>query len=180
MCSQWSPHIISGPSHTWGNSLQLKAYLLLSCLTMDPHSMVRNSGSLPMILTSCTPHHHPISINPMDSSRPWWRKSRMPTRKLMVLPMLKLEHYFSYVTHPSHQIFPPQQKFYMDQDHQNVSIYPRFGRNSFNFRENKENFDKVYRAKGLCVPKVKEKVQMFQNKQGTGPLKWTTGPGPQW
>ena len=28
-------------------------------------------GSLPMNLTSCTPHHHPISINPMDSSRLW-------------------------------------------------------------------------------------------------------------
>ena len=70
----------------------------------------------------------------------------MPTRKLMVLPMLKLEHYFSYVIHPSHQIFLPQQKFYMDvlhkeqffQDHQNVSIYPRFGRNSFNFRKNRK------------------------------------------
>ena len=39
----------------------------------------------------------------------------------------------------------------------------------------KENFDKAHRAKDLCVLKVKEKVQMFQNKQGTGLLKWTTG-----
>ena len=70
----------------------------------------------------------------------------MPTRKLMVLPMLKLEHYFSYVIHPSCQIFLPQQKFYMDvlhkeeffQDHQNVSIYHRFSRNSFNFRKNRK------------------------------------------
>ena len=36
-----------------------------------PHSMARNSGSLPMNLTSCTPHHHPISINLMDSLRLW-------------------------------------------------------------------------------------------------------------
>ena len=39
----------------------------------------------------------------------------------------------------------------------------------------KENFDKDHRAKDLHVLKVKEKVQMFRNKQGTGPLKWTTG-----
>ena len=39
----------------------------------------------------------------------------------------------------------------------------------------KENFDKAHRAKDLCVLKVKENAQMFQNKQGTGPLKWTTG-----
>ena len=108
----------------------------------------------------------------------------MPTRKLMVLPVLKLEHYSSYMINPSHQIFLPQQKFYMDilhkeqffQDHQNMSIYPRFGRNSFNFRKKqKENFNKAHRAKDLHVLKVKEKVQMFWNKQGTGPLKWTTG-----
>ena len=36
-----------------------------------PHSMVRSLGSLPMTLTLCTPHHHPISINPMDSLRLW-------------------------------------------------------------------------------------------------------------
>ena len=36
-----------------------------------PYSMVRNLGSLPVNLTLCTPHHHPISINPMDSLRLW-------------------------------------------------------------------------------------------------------------
>ena len=112
---------------------------------MDPHSMVRNLGSLPMNLTLCTPHHHPISINPMDSLSLWWRKSRMPTRKLMAPPMLRLEHYFSYVTHPSQQIFHLQQRFYMAvlhkeqffQDHQNVSIYVRFGRDSSNFKKDR-------------------------------------------
>ena len=39
----------------------------------------------------------------------------------------------------------------------------------------KENFDKAHRAKDLCVLKVKEQVQLFPNKQGTGPLHWTTG-----
>ena len=39
----------------------------------------------------------------------------------------------------------------------------------------KENFNKAHRAKDLCILKVKEQVQFFHNKQGTGPVKWTTG-----
>ena len=39
----------------------------------------------------------------------------------------------------------------------------------------KENFDKAYRAKDPHILKVKEQIQFFTNKQGTGPLKWTTG-----
>ena len=39
----------------------------------------------------------------------------------------------------------------------------------------KENFDKAHRAKDLHVLKVKEQVQFFPNKQGTGPVKWITG-----
>ena len=96
----------------------------------------------------------------------------------------KLEHYSSYVIHPSHQISLPQQKFYMDVLHKEqffsraskcVNI-PQIQQKLIHLQEKeKENFDKAHRAKDLCVLKVKEKVQMFQNKQGTGPLKWTTG-----
>ena len=39
----------------------------------------------------------------------------------------------------------------------------------------KEHFDKAHRAKDLCVLKVREQVQFFHNKHGTGPIKWTTG-----
>ena len=39
----------------------------------------------------------------------------------------------------------------------------------------KEHFDKAHRVKDLCVLKVKEQVWFFHNKQGTGPIKWTTG-----
>ena len=39
----------------------------------------------------------------------------------------------------------------------------------------KEQFDRAHRAKDLCPLKVKEQVQFFHNKQGTGPIKWTTG-----
>ena len=39
----------------------------------------------------------------------------------------------------------------------------------------KENFNNAHRAKDLCILKVKEQVQSFHNRQGTGPVKWTTG-----
>ena len=39
----------------------------------------------------------------------------------------------------------------------------------------KEHFDKAHRAKDLCILKVKEQVQFFHNKQGTGLIKWMTG-----
>ena len=63
-------------------------------------------------------------------------------RKLMDHPMLNPEHYSSYVIHPFQQIFLPQLKLFMDalhkeqffQDHQNLSTYIRFGRNSSKFR----------------------------------------------
>ena len=42
-------------------------------------------------------------------------------------------------------------------------------------RKTEKNFNKAHRAKDLCILKVKEQVQFFHNKQGTGPIKWTTG-----
>ena len=39
----------------------------------------------------------------------------------------------------------------------------------------KEHFDRAHRAKDLRPLKVKEQVQFFHNKQGTGPIKWMTG-----
>ena len=97
--------------------------------------------------------------------------------------MLRLEHYSSYVTHPSRQTSHPQQRFYMViqlkeqsfQDHPKMSIYIRLGRDSELQEKQKENFNKAHRAKDLCILKVKEQVQFFHNKQGTGPIKWTTG-----
>ena len=40
--------------------------------------------------------------------------------------------------------------------------------------DQKEHFNKAHRAKDLCVLKVKEQVQFFHNKQGTGPIEWAT------
>ena len=179
MCFQWHLHIISRPSPTWGNSLQLKAYLLLSCLTMDLPSMEKNLGNLPVNLTSYTPHHHPISINQMDSSRPWWRKSRMLTRKWMDPPMLRLEHYSSYVTHPSWQTSHPQQRFYMviplkeqslSRPSKRVNICQIRQRLVELQEKKKENFDKAHRAKDLHILKVKEQVQFFTTNKAQAPL----------
>ena len=39
----------------------------------------------------------------------------------------------------------------------------------------KEQFNRAHRAKDLHPLKLKEKVQFFQNKPATGPIKWMTG-----
>ena len=39
----------------------------------------------------------------------------------------------------------------------------------------KEQFNRAHRARDLHPLKVKERVQFFQNKPATGPIKWTTG-----
>ena len=65
ICTSFQDH------HSLEGTLQLKVYLLLSCLTTDLPSMEKNLGNLPVTLTLYTPHHHPISINLMDSLRPW-------------------------------------------------------------------------------------------------------------
>ena len=41
--------------------------------------------------------------------------------------------------------------------------------------QEKQKENKAHRAKDLHILKVKEQVQFFHNKQGTGPVKWTTG-----
>ena len=99
-------------------------------------------------------------------------------------PTLRLEHYSSYVTHPSWQTFHPQQRFYMvillkeqslSRPSKRVNICQIRQRLTEPQEKQKENFDKDHRAKDLHILKVKEQVQFFHNKQGTGPIKWTTG-----
>ena len=62
-CFQWHPVIISRPSATYENSLQLKACLPSSCLIMDLHSMEMSLDNFPVTLTSFIPHRHHTSIN---------------------------------------------------------------------------------------------------------------------
>ena len=141
--------------------------------------MEKNLGNLPMTLTSYTPHRHPTSINLMGSSRPWWRKSRMLTRKWMDPPMLRLEHYSSYVTHPSWQTSHPQQRFYMVtllkeqfcQDHSKESIYIRSGRDSLNFKKNRKNtLTKPTEPKIYAFSKSRNKSSSFTTNKVQAPL----------
>ena len=61
--------------------------------------------------------------------------------------MLRLEHYSSYVTHPSQQTSHPQQRFYMVillkeqsfQDHPKESVYVRSGKDSLSSKKNRKN-----------------------------------------
>ena len=97
----------------------------------------------------------------------------------MALPMLRLKHYLSYVIHPSCQTFLPQQKFYMDilhkeqffQDHQNVSIYSRFGRDSSNFRKNrKKTLTKPTEPKIYVFSRSRKKYSSSPASKAQAPL----------
>ena len=115
----------------------------------------------------------------MDSSRPWWRKSRMLTRKQTDSPMLRLEHYSSYVTHPSWQTSHPQQRFYMVvllkeqsfQDHQKESIYIRSDSDSLNFKKNrKKTMTKPTEPKIYAFSKSRNKSSSFTTNKAQAPL----------
>ena len=98
--------------------------------------------------------------------------------------MLRPEHYSSYMTHPSQQTSCPQpeilhghpaQGAVLSRPSKRVNIHQiRQGLVELQEKQ-KEHFDKAHRAKDLHVLKAKEQVQFFHNKQGTGPIKWTTG-----
>ena len=98
--------------------------------------------------------------------------------------MLRLEHYSSYVSHPSWQdlLSPaeilhghPTQGAVLSRPSKRVNIQQIRQRLVELQEKQKEHFNKAHRAKDLHVLKVKEQVQFFHNKQGTGPIKWTTG-----
>ena len=136
-----------GPSHTWGNSLLLKVYPLLSCLTMDPHSMARNSSSLPhdfdFVHTTSSPHFHQsngfIEAMVKKVKNAYKKTDGSPNAQARALLQLCDTPITSDLPSPAEistwDILHKEQFF---QDHQNMSIYPRFGRNSFNLRKNRK------------------------------------------
>ena len=108
----------------------------------------------------------------------------MPTRKWTDPPMLRPEHYASYMTHPSQQTSHPQQRFLhghpaqgtvLSRPSKRVNIHQIRQRLVELQEKQKEQFDRAHRAKDLHPLKIKEQVQFFRNKQGTGPIKWMTG-----
>ena len=98
--------------------------------------------------------------------------------------MLRLEHYSSYVTHPSQQTSHPQQRFYMViplkeqsfQDHEKESVYIRSGRESLNFKKNrKKTLTKPMEPKIYVFSKSRNKSSSFTTNKAQAPVKWTTG-----
>ena len=178
MCSQWHLHIISRPSIISGNSLQLKAYLPLWCLTMALHSMEMTSRNLPMNLTLCTPHHHCIFINPMDSLRLWWRRSKCLQENWWI-PKCSGESITSAMkTPPSQQIFLLQLRYFMDilhkeqsfQDHPNQSAYVRFSRDSLKFRIDRRNsLTKPTELRIYEFSRLRSKYSSSQTNKGQAP-----------
>ena len=70
----------------------------------------------------------------------------------------------------------PAQGTVLSRPSRKVNICIRSTRDLLQLQEKqKEQFDRAHRARDLCPLKVKECVQFFQNKQTTGPIKWTTG-----
>ena len=103
----------------------------------------------------------------------------MLTKKWTDLPVLRLEHYFSYVTHPSWQTSHPQQRFYMViplkeqsfQDHQKESIYIRSGTDSSNFKKNrKKTSTKPTEPKIYVFSKSRNKSSSFTTNKAQAPL----------
>ena len=92
--------------------------------------------------------------------------------------MLKPEHYFSYVTLPFQQIFLPQLRFYMDalhkeqffQDHQNLSTYIRFSRNSSKFRiSRKKTLTKPTELRIYVSSRLRSKYSSSPTNKGKAP-----------
>ena len=93
--------------------------------------------------------------------------------------MLRLEHYSSYVTHPSWQTSHPQQRFYMVvplkeqsfQDHPKESIYVRSGRDSLNFKKNRNKTStKPTEPKIYAFSMSRNKSSSFTTNKAQAPL----------
>ena len=109
----------------------------------------------------------------------------MPTRKWMDLPMLRLENYLSYVDTAITTDLPspaeilhgcPAQGMVLSRPSKRVNICQIRQRLVKLQEKTKRTLQQEpTEAKDLCTLKVKEQVQFFHNKQGTGPIKWMTG-----
>ena len=135
-------------------------------------------------LTSSTRRPHRTSINQMDSSRSWSRKSKPHTRKRTDLRMLKWEPYYSYVTPQSWKTYHapaeilhgrPAQGAVMPRRHRPINIQ-KICRWLLEIQQTqKEHFDWAHRAKDERILKVREQVRFFPQKQYGTKLKWLTG-----
>ena len=69
----------------------------------------------------------------------------------------------------------PTQGTVLSRPSRNVNIHQICQRLVELQEKQKEQFNRAHQARDLHPLKVKERVQFFQNKQATGPIKWMTG-----
>ena len=133
------------------------------------------SHDFDFVHTTSSPHFHQLNgfIEAMG------RKSKMPTRKWTDPPMLRPEHYSSYVTHLSQQTSCPQQRFYMViqlkaqsfQDHPRESIYIRSGKDWLNSKRNRKNtLTKPTEPKIYVPSRSRNKSSSFTTNKAQAPL----------
>ena len=146
--------------------------------------MEKNLGSLPMTLTSCTPHHHPHFHQLNGFIEAMVKKVKNAYKKMDGSPNAQARALLQLCDTPIMADLPspaeilhgcPAQGTVLSRPSKRVNICQIRQRLVKLQEKQKEHFDRAHRAKDLCPLKVKEKVQFFHNKQGTGPIKWMTG-----
>ena len=138
-----------------------------------------NLGNLPMTLTLYTPHFHQsngfIEVMVKKVKNAYKKMDRSPNAQARALLQLCDTPIMADLLSPAEILHGcPAQGGVLSRPSKRVNIHQIRQRLIELQEKQKENFNKVHRAKDLSVLKVKEQVQFFHNKQGTGPVKWTT------
>ena len=164
--------------------MQLKAYLLLSCLTMDLPSMEKEfrqfAHDFDFVHTTSSPHFHQsngfIEAMVKKVKNAYKKIDRSPNAQARALPQLCDTPIMADLPSPAEILHGhPAQSTVLSRPSKRVNICQIRQRLVKLQEKQKEHFDRAHRAKDLHTLKVKEQVQFFHNKQGTGPIKWTTG-----
>ena len=144
----------------------------------------KNLGSLPMTLTSCTPHCHPHFHQSNGFIEAMVKKVKSAYKKMDGSPNAQARALLQLHDMPITADLPspaeilhghPAQGAVLSRPSKRVNIHQIRQRLIKLQEKQKEHFNRAHRAKDLHILKVKEQVQFFHNKQGTGPIKWMTG-----
>ena len=178
-------HIISRPSTISEISSQLKVYPLLWCLTMALHLMETNSKGLHESSTSCTPHHHLTSTNPMVSLRPWWRRFMNAYKKTDGSPNALASALLQLWDTPISTDLPSPAEILHGWPAQGAVLFKTLKTDQhmtdlteacWNSKHTEETVRAGHKEQRIyeCSRWMNE-YSSFLNKQGMGPLSWLTG-----
>ena len=167
------------------NSLQLKECPPSSCLTMVPHSMVRNLDNFPVTLTSFiqhqSPHFHQLNgfIESMVKKvkNAYKNMDRSPNAQAKALLQLRDTPHHGRPPVPSRDPpWTPSTRYCSFKTIQEGQYMPDLPEACWAATETERTVRQSPSSQEICVPlKVKDQVQFFQNKPATGPIKWMTG-----